>query len=306
MSETTPTSAPGATAGDALDDAARPGEARIGRSETWRGAEPPVMQPQTRIQKMRGLLRLAAFAAITGVALALFLIGRYARAWLGQWVTFHFFVARVWSRAGLWLAGLSLHIEGRPVPRGALVANHCSWIDILTLRAVCLMYFVSKAEVADWPGVGFVTQVTGTIFIERRRTQAKAQEAVLRARIAADQLLIFFPEGTSTDGQRVLPFKSSLFSVFYDEGQGADLLVQPVSLRYRPARDLDLPDNFYAWWADMSFYGHMLEVFGRSRRGAACLIFHPPLRPGDVGDRKALAQAAGDAVREGHARLGQA
>ncbi|MEO0761690.1 MAG: lysophospholipid acyltransferase family protein, partial [Pseudomonadota bacterium] len=194
-------------------------------------------------------------------------------------------------------------VEGRPVPGGALVANHCSWIDILTLRAVCLMYFVSKAEVADWPGVGFVTRVTGTIFIERRRSQAKAQEAILRSRIAADQLLIFFPEGTSTDGQRVLAFKSSLFSAFYEDGQGADLMIQPVSLRYRVDPRSGLPENFYAWWGDMPFYSHILDVFARSSGGTARLIFHPPLTPAGAGDRKALALAAGEAVAAGHARL---
>jgi 1-acyl-sn-glycerol-3-phosphate acyltransferase len=162
------------------------------------------------------------------------------------------------------------------------------------------MYFVSKAEVADWPGVGFVTRVTGTIFIERRRSQAKAQEAMLRSRIAADQLLIFFPEGTSTDGLRVLPFKTSLFSVFYEDGQGADLLVQPVTVTYHPAEGSGLPPEFYSWWADMSFYGHMVQVFARSRGGRAVVRFHPPARPDAFPNRKALAEHCQRLVAEGH------
>ncbi|MEM6423235.1 MAG: lysophospholipid acyltransferase family protein [Pseudomonadota bacterium] len=272
---------------------------------TWRGAAPPDLPPLTRVQKIRGAVRMFLFALLTTVSVAIFVSGRYLRAGLGhaRWVTYHFAVAQAWSRGGLWLAGLRLKIEGERISGGALVANHCSWLDILALRAVCLMYFVSKAEVADWPGVGFVTRVTGTIFVERRRSQAKAQEAVLRSRIAADQLLIFFPEGTSTDGERVLPFKSSLFSAFYEEGAGADLLVQPVSLRYRPAPGSGLPDSFYAWWADMSFYGHVFEVFARSRGGTVTVRFLPPLRPAEAGDRKALAAACGAAVAEAHATL---
>ncbi|MEM9781495.1 MAG: lysophospholipid acyltransferase family protein [Pseudomonadota bacterium] len=271
---------------------------------TWRGAEPPALPPLTRTQRLRGYTRLAAFATLTAMALALFVSGRYLRHYLGHGVRYHFWVARMWSYGGLWLAGLHHRIEGVPLIRGALVANHCSWLDILALRGCGLMYFVSKAEVADWPGVGFVTRVAGTIFIERRRSQAKAQEKMLRSRIAADQLLIFFPEGTSTDGMRVLPFKSSLFSAFYEpDGAGAALSVQPVSLRYRPAPGSDLPENFYAWWGDMPFYGHIFDVFARSRGGEVVVAFHTPLRPGETGDRKALAQAAGDAVATGHAAL---
>ncbi|MEO1456775.1 MAG: lysophospholipid acyltransferase family protein [Pseudomonadota bacterium] len=271
---------------------------------TWRGAVPPVLPPLTRAERLRGHLRLLAFATLTVVSVALFVLGRYARAGLGRWVTFHFWIAQQWARMGLALAGLRHDVTGTPVPGGALVANHCSWLDILSLRAVTLMYFVSKAEVADWPGVGFVTRVTGTVFIERRRSQAKAQEGVLRSRIAADQLLIFFPEGTSTDGAQVLPFKSSLFSVFYDSaGAAAPLLVQPVSIRYRPAPELGLPDAFYGWWADMPFYGHIFDVFARSRRGRARIVFHPPVRPADYPNRKALAEDCQRRVAEGHAAL---
>ncbi|MEO0426089.1 MAG: lysophospholipid acyltransferase family protein [Pseudomonadota bacterium] len=284
----------------AADDDALGPRRGPGSQGTWRDAQPPVLPPLTLREKLRGYGRLLVFMALTVVSVAVFIAGRYLRHWLGHSVTFHFWVARQWSRGGLWLAGLDRRIEGMPVSGGALVANHCSWLDILSLRAVTLMYFVSKAEVADWPGVGFVTRVTGTIFIERRRSQAKAQEAVLRSRIAADQLLIFFPEGTSTDGQRVLPFKSSLFSVFYEDGKGADLLVQPVSIVYEPNPGIGLPSDFYGWWGDMPFYGHILDVFARSRRGRVTITFHPPARPADFWDRKALTEHCQQAVARGH------
>ncbi|MEM7530203.1 MAG: lysophospholipid acyltransferase family protein [Pseudomonadota bacterium] len=275
---------------------------RSAQEGTWRGAEPPVLPALRPLEKLRGYARLVTFALMTTVAVALFVAGRYLRHWLGHSITFHFWIARQWSWAGLWLAGLRHRVEGTPVDGGALVANHCSWLDIFALRATTLMYFVSKAEVADWPGVGFVTRVTGTIFIERRRSQAKAQEAVLRSRIAADQLLIFFPEGTSTDGLRVLPFKSSLFSVFYDEGQGADIMVQPVTIQYQPAPNSTLPAEFYGWWADMPFYGHIIDVFARSRGGLVTVTFHPPAKPADFPDRKALAEHCQRLVAKGLAQ----
>lgn len=257
---------------------------------TWNEATPPVLSEATVPQKLRGGVRLVLMVLLTLIAVLLFLTGRGLRAVLGRWVVFHFGVARFWSRACLFLCGVRLSVSGAPVSAGALVANHSSWIDILALRAVRLVYFVSKAEVANWPGVGFITRITGTVFIERRRSQAKAQEAVLRERIAADQLLCFFPEGTSTDGLRVLPFKSSLFSAFFLDGEGADLSVQPVTVRYRPAPGTDLPDNFYGWWGDMGFEAHIWDVLMRSTGGQVDVIFHPPVSPLDFPDRKHLAE----------------
>jgi len=254
------------------------GPPRPGSPTTWNGAVPPELPPLTLMQKLRGAARCAGFVLLTAISILLFVIGRYLRHWLGHAITFHFAIARLWSRAGLWLAGLRLEVRGRPVNGGALVANHCSWIDILALRAVTLIYFVSKAEVADWPGVGFVTRVTGTIFIERRRSQAKAQEEMLRSRIAADQLLAFFPEGTSSDGERVLPFKSSLFSVFFLDHHGANLTVQPVSIRYHPDPRTGLPPSFYGWWGEMGFESHVWDVLCRSRGGRVTVVFHEPVR----------------------------
>lgn len=266
---------------------------------TWNDAQPPDLPPATLTGKVVGALRVVALLALTAVCLVLFLIGRLLRAVLGRFVTFHFGVARFWSRICLWLLGMRLEVRGEPIHAGALLANHCSWLDILALRSNRLIYFVSKAEVANWPGVGFITRVTGTIFIERKRSEAKRQEQMLRERIAHDQLLCFFPEGTSTDGQRVLPFKSSLFSAFFTDGQGTDILLQPVSLRYTPAPGSDLPPVFYGWWGSMGFESHIWDVATRSFGGRAEVVFHEPVRAADFADRKALSEHLFRVVRGG-------
>ena len=107
------------------------------------------------------------------------------------------------------------HIMGHP---GALVANHSAWLDIFALNAVAPLYFVSKAEVAGWPGIGLLAKITGTVFIARDRGQARAQQDVFEDRLLAGHRLLFFPEGTSTDNFRVLPFKSTLFAAFITKG----------------------------------------------------------------------------------------
>lgn len=267
--------------------------------EAWSAAPIPHLPALSARERVRGALRVAGLVAVTGLALGLFLIGRLLRGTLGRWVTFHFEVARLWSLAVLALAGLSLSVRGTPVQAGALVANHQSWLDIPALRAVRLMYFVSKAEVASWPGVGFITRVTGTIFINRRRSEAKRHEAMLRSRIAHDQLLCFFPEGTSTDGMRVLPFKSSLFSAFFLDGQGTDFPIQPVTVRFRPRPGSGLPDCFYGWWGSMTFEGNIWDVLTRSRGGTVEVIFHPAVSAADFADRKRLADHCCGAVTAG-------
>lgn len=263
---------------------------------TWMGAEPPALGIPPPAAQLRGAFRLAAFLGMTAVLLVPFLAGRQLRHWFGDGVAFHFGAARLWSRISLWLCGLRPEVHGAPVASGALVANHSSWIDILAIRHVGLVYFVAKADVAGWPGIGMIARITGTVFIERRRSEAKRQEALLRERIAHDQRLCFFPEGTSTDGLRVLPFKSSLFSAFF-EGQGAEMAVQPVTVTYLPAPESGLPPEFYGWWGTMPLGAHLWQVLCRSRGGTARVVFHPPVRAADFGDRKALAEQTHRAVR---------
>ncbi len=263
---------------------------------TWNDAPYPELAPPALPGRLIGGIRVGLMFAITAICLGVFLVGRGLRGLLGRWVTFHFFAARLWARACLWLCGVQLTIEGRPIAAGALVANHSSWLDILALRAVRLIYFVSKDDVASWPGVGFIARITGTVFIKRKRTEAKRQEAVLRERIAHDQVLCIFPEGTSTDGLRVVPFKSSLFSAFFTDGVGPDIEVQPVSLRYTPAPGTDLPENFYGWWGTMSFEGHIWDVVTRSFGGHVHVRFAEPLRVADFPDRKTLADHCGRIV----------
>ena len=267
--------------------------------EAWDAEPLPELPAQSVPGRVLGAARLAALLAVTGLALGLFLLGRFMRGVLGRWVTFHFEVARLWSHACLRLVGLRLIVRGTPIHAGALVANHSSWLDIPALRSVRLIYFVSKSEVASWPGIGFVTRVTGTIFINRRRAEAKREEAVLRSRIAHDQLLCFFPEGTSTDGLRVLPFKSSLFSAFFKDGQGTDFPIQPVTVRFRPAPGSGLPENFYGWWGDMTLERNLWDILTRSRGGTAEVAFHAPVTAAEFPDRKRLADHCRAAVAAG-------
>ena len=183
------------------------------------------------------------------------------------------------------------------------MANHASWLDIFVLNAAKRVYFVSKAEVARWPGIGWLARATGTLFIARDRRQAAAQVALFRERLQAGHKLLFFPEGTSTDGLQVLPFKPTLFAAFTDPALGPDLAIQPVSVAYHAPAGAD--PRFYGWWGDMAFGPHLLSTLTARRQGRVEVVYHPPIRVADHADRKALARAAETAVRGGlQARLG--
>ena len=101
-----------------------------------------------------------------------------------------------------------------PLIPSTVVANHASWLDIFALNAPQRIYFVSKDEVRDWPGIGWLARATGTVFIARKSREAGVQARLFETRMAAGHRLLFFPEGTSTDGRRVLPFKTTLFAAF--------------------------------------------------------------------------------------------
>lgn len=181
--------------------------------------------------------------------------------------------------------------------RGAVVANHASWLDIFTLNARKRIYFVSKSEVAGWPGIGWLARATGTVFINRNSREAKHQKEIFEGRLEAGHKLLFFPEGTSTDGVRVLPFKSTLFAAFFSDHLHEFMHVQPVTVIYRAPEGED--PRFYGWWGDMGFGEHLLKVLARGRQGSVEVVYHPPVKVSDFPDRKSLAKYCEEAVRSG-------
>ncbi len=211
-------------------------------------------------------------------------------------VTAH--IPRLVSRWALAILGLRVTRQGTPLRgAGAVVANHVSWLDIFVLNAQAPVWFVAKAEVAGWPFIGWLARATGTLFIRRDRREAATQVRLLQKRLELGHRLLFFPEGTSTDGLRVLPFKSTLFSAFLMPEMPPDLLIQPVSVAYTPPPGREA--RFYGWWGDMALAPHLLMVLAAWPQGQVRLTWHAPLRASDFSDRKALAAACEQVVREG-------
>ena len=271
----------------------------------WRRARLPDWRPGP-VALLRGGLRGLAIGLVTYGCLVLLLILRIPeRLAFGarRPVTPH--ITQFVCRTALRLMGLRLVCRGTPMRgEGAIVANHSSWLDIFVLNACDRVYFVSKSEVAGWPGIGWLARATGTVFIARNGAEAKAQTALFETRLHLGHRLLFFPEGTSTDALRVLPFKSTLFAAFLTPGLRDALAIQPVSVVYRAPPGAD--PRLYGWWDDMDFGPHLFRVLAQAPQGAVEVTFHTPLRVADFPDRKALAAACEAAVRAGHAGGGGA
>lgn len=197
-------------------------------------------------------------------------------------------VQQAYCRFAVWCIGVRYRIEGRAMQHpGAIVANHTSWSDIFTLCAAARIYFVSKDDVAGWPGIGAVAKLMGTVFIKRDRREAAAQAKMLQDRLELGHKLLFFPEGTSSDGLHLLPFKTTLFATFMGDELRDKVWVQPVSVIHVAPEGAD--PRFFGWFGEMGFGDHMIHVMSSWRRGQVRVHFHDPVRAADFADRKALA-----------------
>jgi 1-acyl-sn-glycerol-3-phosphate acyltransferase len=204
------------------------------------------------------------------------------------------------------LFGIHIRKIGRPVTgEGVLmVANHTSWADIIIFSAAAPLSFVSKAEVARWPLFGTLARLQRTVFVERTRRSATGESRdEIRERLLAGDTLLLFPEGTSHDGNTVLPFKSALLGAAEAVlANGQHVKVQPVSAAFTGLHGLPMGREtrpLFAWYGDMEMVPHLWEAL---KAGPLDVVvqFHPPFSL-DVMDRKTLAKKAQEVVQNGQA-----
>ena len=251
---------------------------------TWPGVRPFVVERPAGLGWMRLALRLFVVFGVAGVLLPPLLVARQLKL-----EGMRRRIVRLACRQALRVLGLAVTVRGAAMRReGGFVANHCCWLDVIVLNSVHHAYFVSKSEVRSWPFCGVIARAAGTVFIRRRPMDSLLQKLIFLDRLRQGHALLFFPEGTSTDGLRVLPFRSSLFAAFFDAGVRDRMWVQPVSLVYTAPEDRRA--DFYGWWGNASFAGHCAMILSAPRQGSVEVVFHEPLRVADHPDRKRLAR----------------
>jgi 1-acyl-sn-glycerol-3-phosphate acyltransferase len=252
------------------------------------------------MRRLRAFLVLAAFFAFTLPLMPLQLLflatgSRYARTF-PHW--YHRQVCKI--------LGIRLSIEGEvAAEQGVLIiSNHVSWVDITVLSAVAPVSFVAKQEVASWPFVSWLAKLQRSVFVDRNRRNEVGEKAnEILDRLAAGDHIVLFAEGTSSDGNSVVPFKTALFAAAKPvDGprMGAKVSAQTLALTYPKIYGLPLcrrARHVVAWYGDMDLASHAWRLLGLGPIDANIRI-GPPVPLDSFPDRKALARYAEEKVRK--------
>ncbi len=211
----------------------------------------------------------------------------------------------IFHRLALWTLGIRLHVHGRPTAERPLLlaANHASWIDISAYSAVMPLSFVAKREVGTWPLIGFFARLQRSVFIDRTRRGTTADQAdSIGRRLADGDVIMLFPEGTTSDGNQVLPFRSALFGAAraaLDEAGVEAVAVQPVAIAYTHMLGLPLGRSgrsVVSWVGDQDLMPHAREMLAASDFDVS-IMFGEPIRFDRAADRKKVSLEAENAVR---------
>lgn len=213
-----------------------------------------------------------------------------------------FFHRRVCRLLGLKVRQIGEPASTRPV---LFVSNHLGYLDIPVLSSLIPVSFIAKSEIAGWPFFGWLAKLQRSVFVDRQVRSTAEQRDAIAERLAAGDALMLFPEGTSGDGNHVLPFKSSLLSVAFNPSVGEPITVQPVSLAYTRLDGLPIGRAlrpFFAWYGDMDLAPHAWRLLGLGTVEVE-IVFHPPTSVAEWASRKELTQFCYETVSNGFSQL---
>lgn len=266
-------------------------------------ADDPViaLNAPTRLQKFRGTMRIAGFVGLIVLGIPVQWVMLKTR--IGRKVLpfrFHRVMARV--------LGMRVTVKGKIADGGGVLiaANHTSWLDIVAISTVGPVSFVAKSQVGTWPVFKTLAKLQETILVVReKRSKTAEHRDTITGRLALGDNIVLFPEGTSSDGNRVLPFKSALMSAAEGEvpqkdGSTQPIRVQPMSVAYTRLAGLPMGRRyrpFFAWYGDMDLVPHLMEG---QRMGPIHveITIHEPTTVKAAGSRKALAEQCETLIRE--------
>ena len=191
-------------------------------------------------------------------------------------------VPHIWHKGVCRILGLKAIVEGKPCTdrQVIFISNHLSYLDIPVIASVLKASFIAKGEVAGWPVFGFLSKLQQTAFVSRSKSTLGNDKNALEYMLKDGRSMILFPEGTSTDGRTVVPFKSSLFSIALAD-DGTDIWLQPMTLSMISVDGREPSDqttrDLYAWHGDMTLSPH-LSAFAKTRGATIKITFHAPVR----------------------------
>lgn len=216
-----------------------------------------------------------------------------------------YIVPYYWQKGVCRIFQIKVVTVGQPETRKQtfFLVNHVSYLDIPALGSILKASFVAKSEVETWPLFGFLSKLQQTVFIGRDKSKAAQGKTALNKSLDEKKSLILFPEGTSSEGYTVLPFKSSMFSIAYSE-EAQNICIQPVTLCIeevnKKAPQTQSERDIYAWHLNMDTpLPQHLWLFAKSNGAKIRLIFHPAFEKNNYEDRKKLSNACHETVLKG-------
>lgn len=248
-----------------------------------------------------------ALAFLSGITIVLIPI-----LWLS--VRFHWRVRRTipvfWHRLACATLGLRVTEVGKPHSGRPLLitSNHCSWLDITVIGSLTPLCFIAKSEVAGWPIFGLFAKLQRTVFVDRRRRSETGKVAnEIAYRLSEGDAMVLFAEGTSSNGNEVLPFRTALIGAAQqlvssqENGPSSDTVwLQPLSIAYTRLQGLPIGRHYRhvaAWYGDMDLIPHLWQVLREGALDVTVCWGEPVAATGET-DRKLLTRQLENAVRE--------
>ncbi|MFK7847514.1 MAG: lysophospholipid acyltransferase family protein [Rhodothermales bacterium] len=209
------------------------------------------------MRTLRASYRLVLLCLLTAILTVIWLAGipllsqSARRRWRGTMVG-------LWARNAIRIMHIKLTVKGQPpAPPFFLVSNHLSYLDIILYQTQMPCVFVAKSEVAYWPVIGWLARAIGTLFINRknRKDVVRVNTEIEQAMLSGDGVILF-PEGTSSKGETVLPFKTATLATVTNMGYPAYY----ASVTYQTPAEAPSAANVLCWWGDMTFADHVFGV----------------------------------------------
>tara|TARA_B100001989_G_C24547413_1_gene471897 strand:+ start:886 stop:1665 length:780 start_codon:yes stop_codon:yes gene_type:complete len=214
-----------------------------------------------------------------------------------------YIIPHLWHKAVCMIFRIKIRCTGKPERNDQVIfiGNHISYLDISVIASILQnASFVAKKDVEGWAVFGFLSKLQQTAFISRSKEDAAKEKLALDTMLYNGKNLIIFPEGTSTDGKEVLPFKSSLFAICFKENL-KNIKLQPFTLQMISTNGQKISSqedrDIYSWHINMDTpLEQHLWAFAKSKGAEISLVFHPAINAHDYSNRKTLAKTCHDAV----------
>ncbi len=213
---------------------------------------------------------------------------------------------RLWQKCACTIFRIKINLHGTPHTdsQTIYVSNHISYLDIPVIGSLIDASFVAKDDVESWPLFGYLAKLQQTAFISRDKANVTTAKSALDKALDNGKSIIMFPEGTSTNGKKVRPFKSSLFAIALKDNLKEDIYIQPFTLEVKTVDNKEVTTNeirdIYAWHIDMDMpLAPHLWRFAKNSGAEISVYFHDPIKASRFSDRKTLAKACHDTVSNG-------